>query len=192
MSDFIELKNIKSNKQKEQIKNIISKSTVPFKKSYHGLQGYIAKKGQEQQAKKNMMNSIRSKVSKGEIKSLKDVEKLYGYGTFEYGYASQSIRQKQLRQIREQAMFNARKKVVTAKAKEAVFGKPRVVPKGAGFNPMSAFIYGAPRKQAVKKKVVVQKTKPKPKQQVRYIQKPIQPSQSEIQKKKFNDLMWNS
>ena len=195
MSDYIELNKIKSNQQKERVKNIISKSSIPIKKGYKGIKTYIAKKELQNKHKKAIIDNIRLDISRGNLKNIKDVEKKYGYGTFNYNSALQLIRQKELKQIREQAIFNARKKVVTAKAKEAVYGKPRVIPKGAGFNPMAAIVYGAPRRRVIKKRVIIKQQKHKPQKQQtqrKTIQRRQVPSQNNIRKKQLNDLIWNT
>lgn len=103
MKEYIDIKDIEKERKKEAL-------IRPFKKSYSFVQGKINQAIKSQQQKINIKKSISDKIAQGQISDTKDVEKEYAYGSSSYNYAMQKIRQKQLSQAREQAMFDARKK----------------------------------------------------------------------------------
>lgn len=194
MSEYIELEDLKKHEQKEKIKGLLKKVVIPVSKGYEGIKKRIEKKREDNIIRKNVIEGVQSKVAQGKIKSIKDIPKYYSYGSPTSIYAQKLIRQKQLNEVREQALFSARKKIIIKRAKETVLGKPK--PKGStGYNPMEAMVFGMPQKQQVKqpvkrKRAKTKQKKGKPKQKViiRYKQPPKQKPQTND----FNKFLWNS
>ena len=123
MAEYIDIKDIAKHQKDEEMKlqrkrdKALSRKQKeallkPFKKSYSFVKAKIGQSMEQRRIQRNVQSDIANRIQQGQISSLGDAEKQYAYGTKSYSYAVQLLRQKQLSQAREKAMFEAKKKIM--------------------------------------------------------------------------------